>query len=881
MAGNFLLDRLKEKFGGDRDYSDGFDNLNYKVGNTSGMDVTQQIPSDLAERVGYAAQRGGGEMEVQIANPTSFYLDRENLYSVIDGLGIDASIHSDPNIGYTSLAKQQFDQTHDYFNKYLQAHTSFDQERENRGLNFRLGRINPHISVSPLPPVEQGRPQGVALDPFGYSLTQVQKEDMDQRRREGKNIYDNEEFLRRFYRLFILDEIGDREYRQFEQLYTPFSEKIDREWRESQNKILNRIWDERTGRYEDKIEDKAALLAGASQADPAISNIWLGIIDDKDVETVEITEEEVLVPNPLGEQDGQPRFMPPENISSLRDFNKFIENFRVQRSLTSLGTLPEIIYYFSSDDAKLSDFAERKKVSIEDPSVKDKIWEAVKGPLQEAMNDLWSADPGEKRDSDLEENEPRVSLIPIQNKRQAIQRQMEIQQDKIWEKAYENDIDDLRDEVENMFGGEEGYFTNGDDRSEQERHENFLRFVIDRVVSRQMETESNAFYRIFPAWMSCCNEDYAAEVDGGEVVSHDGWKAPKFLWESLVEKHSDDWDIDLKNPRQENGYFEALENDKEFQMDVAAAVSGVVMWTHFTQIKNNFDMDSQSFNGEEVVEADSGRYTWIEWMNKYGIGINMEDMAGQPQQVFRLWRPFHIVAACRAVNITAREELGEVDESLDDCPVKFTIDMEHVGSFGVDAWKEMEILINWEKEILKDPPVVDELPGDSDKPLAKMVRMYHLTRPGHETTQGVGHLHGPFRKGDTELYEWLYKMVENGFAQGEERASVMYELGGEMTGTVQQAKLSMDLIELGVSPEDLDPARVDPGEEYQDEEEALIARFFGIDNSKYSREWAKIEEHAFDPLADLMEAEPFENTFSGGKAVEDRKLQEWSKEEYQ
>jgi hypothetical protein len=201
----------------------------------------------------------------------------------------------------------------------------------------------------------------------------------------------------------------------------------------------------------------------------------------------------------------------------------------------------------------------------------------------------------------------------------------------------------------------------------------------------------------------------------------------------------------------------------------------------------------------------------------------------------------------------------------------------------------MEILKDQEEDLLEKPVEIDGEEvynaGDSSKPLAKMVRMYHLTKPGHETSGGVGHTHGPFRKGDKGLYSWLFKIVKWGFTRTDEdgeRASVMYEVGGEQVGTVYQAKLAMDLIELGVSPKELDPNAVDPGEEPESEREALIARFFGIERSSYNKEWSKIEEHAFDPLKGLLEAEEFDFTYSSNAAIEQggNRPNEWKEEEY-
>jgi len=226
---------------------------------------------------------------------------------------------------------------------------------------------------------------------------------------------------------------------------------------------------------------------------------------------------------------------------------------------------------------------------------------------------------------------------------------------------------------------------------------------------------------------------------------------------------------------------------------------------HFTQKEGHFKIENEEY--VEDIETDT---TWIEWMNEYGIGVNLEAMPGSPQEMYKIWRPKDIVAAARAVNITARNELDEINEDLDGMPAKFTIDLEHTATFGLDPWKTMDDLIEQEKDLAESKLAKKyNLKVDADKPLAKVLRMWHLMRAGLEPQQGT--LHGPWDRGDTQLYTWLYKMIDAGFARNpDEIAYIMYEVGGDDRGTVYTARIAMNLIELGVSPEDLDPAKVDP-----------------------------------------------------------------------
>jgi len=175
----------------------------------------------------------------------------------------------------------------------------------------------------------------------------------------------------------------------------------------------------------------------------------------------------------------------------------------------------------------------------------------------------------------------------------------------------------------------------------------------------------------------------------------------------------------------------------------------------------------------------------------------------------------------------------------------------------------------------------DELDLDSDKPISTILRQMHLMDPGVEGQRGT--YHGSFERGNKKLYSWLYRFVEEGFTRNEdEEATVLFELAEHNDESNYMMRLTMDLIELGVEPKNLDPNRVTPGEEPEDEEEALIARFFGMEQVNYNREWAKIEQHAFDPLKGLLEAEEFDYTYSSKAAIEnDNRPQEFGGEEYQ
>lgn len=395
--------------------------------------------------------------------------------------------------------------------------------------------------------------------------------------------------------------------------------------------------------------------------------------------------------------------------------------------------------------------------------------------------------------------------------------------------------------------------------------------VLDSTaLQRQMEKESTAFFNIMPAWMMTASES---------ADNHPGWNVPEFIWENIVVENSDFSKEELQDYER---FQDFLDDKRENQLNVIAAVGACYLWGHFTQREDSFETkafeqtvrdssyEEPDFGGEEEVDM-----TWVKWMNRFGLRVNIEAMFGSPGELRRLWRPRDIAVACHAINMQARQDMGEdYDENL----VKFTIDMEHTASYGVDPLQELNELIQNERRMAEE----EDLGIDAEKPLAEIVKTYHLTKPGWEQQQG--HRHGPFARGDETLYTWLYRLVENGFARNQkDEARIIFEVGGEYREEMFVTRVAMDMIELGISPDELDPNAVDPNGNYDDREEALMARFFGMDQGSVDREWAKIEEHAFDPLDGLLEARGFDDTFSGQGAIEQGNARptEWKNEEYQ
>ncbi|MFB6207941.1 MAG: hypothetical protein ABEJ69_01180 [Candidatus Nanohaloarchaea archaeon] len=832
----YILDSVKQRFDGSSE-SEGFPDLNYVVGNTSGMDVAPDVPSPMSQRIGQLAQRGGSVMELIISNPATFQVDKEEMMDTIDQLDIDVSLHSDPSTGFASAYRTRgregagYDTAQSYFTRYLTQLAIFKREVENRGIDFEIQRINPHISTTGLPSLTERMADDVGVDPFGFEVGKLGRESLNRRNREDQNIFQNKEFLRRFYYTFLTERTPEPKWRLFTNYLSRYSRKFDRIYRDAQRQACDYYFQAGVDREEeDPLMTKVALVSSAARSDVGTQTEWLDLVAEPMDETVTIE-----VPNPG--PDGPDTFSVP--FETLEDINNLLgANTRVSR----LASLPEAVHRIRNEKWTLRNF-EAIDAIPDDKSreLRELALEAVESRLEQ----LWKGN-GDK------------FLISVEGKRSAISNHLDIDVQQILQSAVKvGEAEDfetgdeyaLDEAAEKVMMGEEEFFVEDGEHVEQRYHS--MMEEIGRQYDRLMWMESNLFYFIMPAWMTNSSEQYE---------NHGGWDAPEFIWETLVERRWEDkYDIDLTDPGKEDGYFQALEENREFQMDVAAAVASVYVWGHFTQKKDRFKIDR-----EQYVDDLEGEFTWIEWMNQFGIGVNMETMVGGADQLIKIWRPKDIVTACRAINMTAQEQLDEIHPELDDRPAKFTIDLEHTASFGVDPWKEMELLIEQEEELAKSG-VIEE---DSDKPLAKMLRNWHMIKPGLETRQSESR-HGPWARGDVQMYEWLYKMVDAGFARNpEETAYLMYEVGGEQRATVYTARIAMNLIELGVEPDELDPTKIDANGNYDNEKEALMARFFGMDKASIDQEWAKIEEHAFDPLKGLLEAEEFEHTWSKKAMIE-------------
>ncbi|WP_414837523.1 hypothetical protein ACK3SF_04600 [Candidatus Nanosalina sp. VS9-1] len=793
-----FMDKLKEN----EDEEDGpkFNDMNYLVGNTTGMDVGQE-PGPLAQRIGSTAQKGGEVLEVLLQNPATFQVDREDILNVVGQLGVDVTFHGNTDLGYGAAyatraqgVQAGYNVVHRYFTRYLDQLASFKKQVEDE-YGFSVGYVNMHASTEQIPPLEEQIASDKSLDPFGQSITEVKDN-------KEPNIYRNKEFMELLFDYLIAENI---EPIQLYGMFGEYSDWFEKEWRDARDEVANDLYAERLS---GDIRGKASLVETGAGIDQGISLIYREKIGEKELERpVDLSH------RPVNTED-------PESVAVLETA---IQAYAGRTP--NVRQLAENVYEIQNDEG----------LSENDRKV-------ILSAINSVMNKLWTGNGNDKG-------------LSFQAKVSALTNRLDIQQQDI---ADEADTDAMREKAKKVFSGYEKAYEEYTDESGEEKYLELFHRLIDRTqIGRQMEKESTVFYNIIPAWLTVADKEYE---------NHPSFEAPKFIWETIVENN---YDLDFSEYSEVK---ERLDSDREFRLDITAAVAATYLWGQFTQREDTFDGDKNT--GLEPEE----NMTWIQWMNKHGLKTNIEAMYGDPGNLLRLWRPKDIAVACRAVNLTARNESEEWEGEYRGNPLKFTVDLEHTASFGVDPEVELQKLVDQEKALAED----ERFDIDKEKPLADILKTYHLTKPGFEQ-QGI-HRHGPFMRGDTVLYRYLYMMVDAGFCRNDGEDSegiVMFEIGGEYAETLYTTRIAMDLIELGVEPDDLDPVKVPDDGEYENRKQALIARFFGLDQSSTNMEWTKIEEHAFDPLQGLLEAESFDHTYSGRAATDSgTRPGEWLNEQY-
>lgn len=839
---NFLLDSLKEKLSGEgkgEQTGDKFPDMNFVVGNTSGMDVSADIPSPLDQRIGRMAQIGGEMMEVQLANPATFKIDRPELMNVLNQLGLDITLHADPNIGFTGAYAtrgaqvQGYTVVHRYFKRYLEQLAGFKKDKERReeeqeGFDFEIGYVNVHASTEPIPGLEEQIASDVSVDPFGIAVKDVKSGGGG-----GKNIYRNKEFMKNLFDYF-LDEIF--EVRRIYSIFSQYSPQFKEEWNDRREDVLDGIFVSDTTLLSRgiSIKEQIRLVQNASRRDRGVETTFREEVTEKELDKpIEFTK---TIPTEAEDEDD-------------REFKGEYKTLaKIMTALSqgpAIGALNDFIYELEHDPKLPPNNLLGEQQSPVGYELNSGEIDRVKNLLREVLVDIWHGDTvnGGKTFSLDAKQQSVFSTLDDLNENEFLEK---------------SDNPKMQEAARNTFSGQPEYYEDAD-----KNYLDLFEELMDNSrlpLGREIDKESVMFFHVLPAWMQVAGKD--------EYDAYEGFPEIEFIWDQIVGNGYENYD-DFKQKTEES---------RTFRMEVIAAVGCAYIWGHFTQFEDEFDISEENYGTGDDFFSIEGKYTWIRWMNKFGLKVNFESMYGDPGSLLRVWRPKDIATVCRAINRTAERYSSNWEEDYKGDIAKFTVDMEHTASFGVDPWPEMEALITQERELAKK----GEKNVDPDKPLADILKTYHLTKPGFESSQS--HRHGPFARGDKTLYRWLYRMVENGFTRvgpDGDPSVVMFEVGGEYAEEMYVIRVALDMIRIGIEPSELDVSRVPLDKDYENLEQELIARFYGMDKPRFNREWAKIEEHAFDPLSGLLEAEDFDYTWSGRAALSrEMRPPEWNQEEY-
>jgi len=317
------------------------------------------------------------------------------------------------------------------------------------------------------------------------------------------------------------------------------------------------------------------------------------------------------------------------------------------------------------------------------------------------------------------------------------------------------------------------------------------------------------------------------------------------MWRDITGKTATD-------PKKAEKELKELRKEHRGQERIISAVTGAYIWGQLTQIEDP---------APGVPNMQEG--TLVEILDHYDIQITFEaHMAGTIEDL-RIWKPRDMITIARAVNNT--EVNGETHDVI-----RATVDMEHLATHRIDPlW-----VINGNKE--QNLKGIEE--GDG-----RMIRCMHVTYP-YIAESGAGHKHGPIRRGDKLVFDYIYALVEKGFATNtEENAIIMYEIGSEKAESVYMLRLMLRMIEYDITPQDLKVENIDNLMDRSPDnlKERLLQEFFGLTSQEMQHEWKNIHEHALDPLEGMIEFPQPEYTFEGG-AARDRRVagDDWKREEY-
>ncbi|MFB6294533.1 MAG: hypothetical protein ABEI97_02125, partial [Candidatus Nanohaloarchaea archaeon] len=190
--------------------------LNYIVAVSSGKAVSEEIPSQIGRRAGWASQQGANFVELLIENPAQLEMDSDMLINLADQLDLHYNVHSSTSMAYGMSYRRGrgngYDSAHEYTVKLLKSIRRFRTDLQDRGLSVdenghpRLYAVNGHMAIAQFPQREERLAQDVSVDPFG--------EDMG-----TSDIFEVEEARLGIFKHFIWEFLGvGNDWQQFQRV---------------------------------------------------------------------------------------------------------------------------------------------------------------------------------------------------------------------------------------------------------------------------------------------------------------------------------------------------------------------------------------------------------------------------------------------------------------------------------------------------------------------------------------------------------------------------------------------------------------------------------------------------------------------------------------
>ncbi len=367
--------------------------------------------------------------------------------------------------------------------------------------------------------------------------------------------------------------------------------------------------------------------------------------------------------------------------------------------------------------------------------------------------------------------------------------------------------------------------------------------------------ESFVYRELLPRWMP-----HADHQDKR-------FKPVRELWEEMTFTAFPDNGSTAEDQFQQKFLQEEWAEDR-----MIAAVAGAYVWGHMTQVLHPA-LNARDLKTEKPVSI-------AQLFDHFDLKATLEShMLTQISYQLRLYYPKDLISVAKAINDTKGPDGKKHDIA------RITIDMEQISTSGIDPLELVDPEMKYD-----DKKNIKRLERQGLRWLenkdGRWVKSMHVTHP-YLMEQSPGHQHGPIRRGDVLNFQYIYTLTQKQFAQNpDDWAIIMYEIGSEKAESVFMLRLIMEMIEAGVTPQDLKVSEIQGDlieEEPQDIQDQLIREFFELSRAEMMHEWQVIQENALEPIDTLLGSTKPSETWTGTAAIQQGRVQpqQYQQEEYQ